>query len=287
MPDRPEVIDRIYGINSAPQPDWRNLVTEWIDTHCHLNEDAFTADLEATVQRAVDVGVSRMLVVGCTLASSRTAVELAARFEPLFAVVGIQPNYVHEAAAGDFTEIEQLARAPKVVAIGETGLDRYWDFAPFDLQRDYFVRHIELSRRAKLPFVVHCRDAEADVVQVLQQAAAAGSLSGVMHSFSADQATAQACWELGLYISFAGMVTFKRNEALRAAAKSVPADRILIETDAPYLMPSPLKNEKGPKRNEPAHVRYTANYLAELRGVTSEEFAATTTANARRLFGLP
>lgn len=262
-------------------------MAEWIDTHCHLNEDAFTADLAETVQRAVDAGVSRMLVVGCTLASSQAAVDLASRFDSLYAVVGIQPNYVHEAAPGDFAAIEALARAPKVVAIGETGLDRYWDFAPIELQREYFHRHIDLSRQTGLPFVVHCRDAEADVVQVLQAAAATGPLHGVMHSFSADLPTARTCWELGMYISFAGMVTFKRNDILRQAAKEVPSDRILVETDSPYLMPSPLKNDKGPKRNEPAHVRYTANYLAELRGVTADEFAATTTTNARRLFALP
>lgn len=262
-------------------------MTEWIDTHCHLNEDAFTADLDAVVQRAVDAGVVRMLVVGCTLPSSQAAVELAARFEPLYAVVGIQPNYVHEARPGDFAEIERLAESPKVVAIGETGLDRYWDFAPIDLQRDYFERHIELSRRRQLPFVVHCRDAEVDVVAVLQQAASRGPLSGVMHSFSGDLATAEICWNLGMHISFAGMVTFKRNAPLRDVAKVVPEDRILVETDSPYLMPSPLKNDKGPKRNEPANVRYTANHLAEVRGTTSEGFAARTTANARRLFRLP
>ncbi len=262
-------------------------MTEWIDTHCHLNEDAFAADLDAVVQRAVDAGVVRMLVVGCTLASSQAAVELAARFEPLYAVVGIQPNYVQEARPGDFAEIERLAESPKVVAIGETGLDRYWDFAPIELQRDYFERHIELSQRRQLPFVVHCRDAEADVADVLQQAASRGPLSGVMHSFSGDLATAEICWNLGMHISFAGMVTFKRNAPLREVAKVVPADRILVETDSPYLMPSPLKNDKGPKRNEPANVRYTANHVAEVRGATSEDFAALTTANARRLFRLP
>jgi TatD DNase family protein len=262
-------------------------VTEWIDTHCHLNEDAFPADLAETVQRAVDAGVTQMLVVGCTLDSSRMAVDLASRFAPLFAVVGIQPNYVHEAGPDDFAEIQQLAQSPKVVGIGETGLDRYWDFAPLDLQRDYFHRHITLSQESGLPFVVHCREAEADVRALLQERAAAGALSGVMHSFSGDRETAEVCWSLGLYVSFAGMVTFKRNEPLRQVALAVPADRILVETDAPYLLPSPLKNEKGPKRNEPANVRVTANHLATVRGVSSAEFAALTTANARRLFRLP
>ncbi|MBI1345014.1 YchF/TatD family DNA exonuclease [bacterium] len=259
-------------------------MTVWIDTHCHLNEEAFSPDLNEVVERAVAAGVRPMLVVGCTLASSRRAVELASQFPSLYAAVGIQPNYVAEAQPGDFVEIEELSRQPKVVAIGETGLDRYWDFAPIDLQREYFVRHIELSRARSLPFIVHCREAEADTVAVLREQAQQGPLQGVMHSFSGDLETARACWELGLYVSFAGMVTFKRNDSLRQVAKVVPADRILVETDSPYLLPSPVKNDKGPKRNEPAHVRYTANHLAEVRGVSQEEFAAQTTANARRLF---
>lgn len=261
-------------------------MAEWIDTHCHLNEDAFTADLSQTIQRAVDAGVTRMLVVGCTLQSSQAAVELASRFPALRAVVGIQPNYVHEAGPDDFSAITELAQHPQVVALGETGLDRYWDFAPLELQRDYFRRHLALSQEMKLPFVVHCRDAEADVVTLLQEAAAGGSLCGVMHSFAGDQATAEACLSLGLYLSFSGMVTFKRNAALREVARLTPVDRILVETDAPYLIPSPLKNDKGPKRNEPAHVRYTANLLAEVRGVAPDVFAEQTTANARRLFRL-
>jgi TatD DNase family protein len=208
-------------------------VIEWIDTHCHLNEDAFTPDVADVVKRAGDAGVVRMIVIGVTLESSRAAVELAARFPQVYAAVGIQPNYVQAAAATDFAEIEQLAGAPKVVAIGETGLDRYWDHSPIELQRDYFDRHMELARSRNLPFVVHCRDAEADIVAALQTAAAAGPLTGVMHSFTGDLATARSCWELGMHVSFAGMVTFKRNDALRAVAAAVPAERLLVETDAP------------------------------------------------------
>jgi TatD DNase family protein len=258
-------------------------VTEWIDTHCHLNEDAFTPDVADVVKRAVDNGVTRMIVIGCTLDSSRAAIELAARFPAVYAAVGIQPNYISSAAAGDFTEIEQLVTAAKVVAIGETGLDRYWDHSPIELQRDYFARHIELALARDLPFVVHCRDAEADVVAALQSAAATGPLRGVMHSFTGDLATAQACWELGLHISFAGMITFKRNDTLRQVAAAVPADRLLVETDAPYLAPPPHRG----KRNEPDYVRHTAECLAEVRGITPDELAALTTANARALFRLP
>jgi len=256
---------------------------EWIDTHCHLTEEAFAPDLDETVQRAVDAGVTRMIVVGIDLDTSRRGVELAQRFPSVYAVVGIQPNYVQTAGETDFAQIEELSHAPKVVGIGETGLDRYWDYAPIDRQVDYFERHIDLARRRNLPFVVHCRDAEADVLAVLRRAAATGPLRGVMHSFTGDLATAQECVALGMHLSFAGMLTFKRNDALRNVAKALPADRLLVETDAPYLAPAPYRG----KRNEPAHVRYTAGLLADLRGVSKDDMAAITTANTRALFRFP
>jgi TatD DNase family protein len=259
------------------------MIMDWVDTHCHLNEDAFTSDQADAVNRAVAAGVHQMLVVGITLESSRRAVELAQKFPAVYAVVGIQPNYVSAAAPGDLDEIAVLAREPKVVGIGETGLDRYWDHAPFELQREYFHRHIALAQQLQLPFVVHCRDAEPDVVAVLTEHAVAGPLHGVMHSFCGDQATADECLRLGMHLSFAGMVTFKRNEALRQVAKSVPDDRLLMETDAPYLAPAPHRG----KRNEPAYVRHTCDFLADVRGCDRNELARTTSANARRLFRLP
>uniref|UniRef100_A0A7C4QRC9 TatD family deoxyribonuclease n=1 Tax=Schlesneria paludicola TaxID=360056 RepID=A0A7C4QRC9_9PLAN len=256
---------------------------EWIDTHCHLNEDAFSPDLADVVQRAEQSGVTRMLVVGIDLASSRRAVELAERFPSVFAVVGIQPNYVQSAGANDLSAIEELSRSPRVVAIGETGLDRYWDFAPLDQQIAAFEQHIELARQRDLPLVVHCREAEADVLTVLRRAAGAAELAGVMHSFSGDLATATECVALGLHISFAGMLTFKRNDALRSVAAALPAERLLLETDAPYLAPAPYRG----KRNEPAYLPFTGACLAEVRKAPTETVAAVTTANARRLFRLP
>jgi TatD DNase family protein len=256
---------------------------EWIDTHCHLNEDAFSPDLADVVQRAEQSGVTRMLVVGIDLASSRRAVELAERFPSVFAVVGIQPNYVQSAGANDLSAIEELSRSPRVVAIGETGLDRYWDFAPLDQQISAFEQHIELARQRDLPLVVHCREAEADVLAVLRRAAGTAELAGVMHSFSGDLATATECVALGLHISFAGMLTFKRNDALRSVAAALPAERLLLETDAPYLAPAPYRG----KRNEPAYLPFTGACLAEVRKAPTETVAAVTTANARRLFRLP
>lgn len=254
-----------------------------VDTHCHLDEDSFKANRDETIQRAVDSGIVAMVTIGTTLASSRMAIELAANYDAVYAAVGIHPNYAATAAEGDWQEIEQLCTAPKVVAVGETGLDRYWDHTPIEIQQDYFDRHLTLSRSSGLPFIVHCRDAEADVVAQLQRASEAGPLNGVMHSFCGSAETARICLDLGLYLSFSGMLTFRRNEALRALVGDVPLDRLLVETDAPYLSPSPHRD----KRNEPANVRFTAECLATARGVISEELCRTTTANAIRLFKLP
>jgi TatD DNase family protein len=254
-----------------------------IDTHCHLDEEAFRPDRDEVIARAGETGLVRVITIGTTAASSRDAVAIAAAHPLVHAAVGIQPNYVSQAAPDDWAEIEELAAKPKVVAIGETGLDRYWDYAPFDLQTEYFARHLDLARRRNLPFVVHCREAEKDVVAQLTAAAAAGPLRGVMHSFAGDEQTALACVELGLYISFAGMVTFKKNDALRAVAAKIPLDRLLIETDAPYLAPAPFRG----KRNEPAYVRHTAELLATVRGMTPDEIGELTTKNARQLFPFP
>ena len=230
------------------------LEVELIDTHCHLDEGTFALDAADVIARALESGVSAIITVGTTADSSRLAVELAATYECVYAAVGIQPNYAAEAKPGDWETIEELATQPKVVAIGETGLDRYWDFAPIDVQAESFARHIELARNRDLPFIVHCRDAENDVVSQLRDAATEGSLRGVMHSFCGSSETAAECIELGLFLSFSGILTYKKNDALRELARDVPLDRILIETDAPYLAPAPKRG----KRNEPAFLEHTA-----------------------------
>jgi TatD DNase family protein len=251
-----------------------------IDTHLHLDEEAFRPDRDEVVGRAAAAGVDTLISIGITVATSRAAVALAQAYPSVYAAVAIQPNYVSQAAPGDWEIIQELATQPKVVAVGETGLDRYWDHAPFDLQVEFFDKHLELARRLDLPFIVHCREAEKDVVAQLRRAAADGPLRGVMHSFSGDAETALACVELGLFISFAGMLTFKKNDALRAVAAQIPLDRLLVETDAPYLAPTPFRG----KRNEPAYVRHTAEVLASVRNLSPEEIARVTTENARRLF---
>lgn len=199
----------------------------------------------------------------------------------LHAVVGVQPNDVDEALPGDWDEIVRLAREPGVVGLGETGLDRYWDKAPIELQQDYFDRHLRLSQETGLAFVIHMRECEEDVLTMLREARQRGPLRGVMHSFTGTSDGAAAAIELGLYVSFAGMVTFKKSDELREVAKSVPIDRLLVETDAPYLSPEPMRKIK---RNEPGHVAHTAQHLAEVRGEDFEALARQTTANAKALF---
>ncbi|MBM3980467.1 MAG: TatD family deoxyribonuclease [Planctomycetes bacterium] len=254
-----------------------------IDTHAHLFDERFVKDLSAVLARAAAAGVERVVCLGIDLESSRASVEIANAYPLVVAAVGIQPNHTAEAKPGDWDEVVKLAeREPRVVAIGETGLDRYWDRAPFALQEDYFARHIKLSRRLNKPFAIHCREAEADVVKALREHSAQGPLRAVMHSFSGDLATARECLEMGLYISFAGMVTYPTAQNLRDVAKDVPLDRLLVETDCPYLAPQPVRG----KRNEPAYVAHTAALLAQGKGVSAAEIEEHTSRNARALFGL-
>ena len=260
------------------------MPTTVIDTHAHLDDDRFAADLPAVLERAAAAGVTHTLTIGIDLSTSRAAVGLASRFPQLRAVVGIQPNHVAEAGPGDWDEIVRLAEtAANVVAVGESGLDRYWDRAPFPLQQDYFARHLALARRLDKPIVIHCREAEPDVLRMLRdEFASHGPIRGVMHSFTSEIAVALACVELGLHISFAGMVTYKNADALRLVPAAIPLDRLLVETDSPYLAPVPVRG----KRNEPAFVRHTAECVAKAMGVTTEVVCESTTRNARELFGL-
>ena len=259
----------------------------FLDTHAHLDAAEFDADRDDVILRARQAGIEGVICPGITADSSRAAVRLAETEEDVFAAVGIQPNYAAEAAAGDWERVVELVGHPRVVAVGETGLDRHWDFTPMEVQREFFGRHLRLAQEHGLPLVIHCREAEADLLPMLREAAARGPLAGVLHAFTSDWALAEACLELGLYVGFAGAVTYKNRkfESLRRAATLVPDDRLLLETDSPYLVPHPLRGRQ--KRNEPAQVVHTARCLAELRGWSLEELAAQTTANARRLFRLP
>lgn len=253
------------------------------DTHAHLDQSEFDDDRAAMIERAVQAGVEQIVAVGITADSSQACLDLVVRHsQTLLAAVGIQPNYCAQAAPGDWERVVRMAGGRGVVALGETGLDRHWDYSPFDLQQDFFDRHLRLSQERGLPFIVHTRESDADVLAMLVEARHRGPLAGVMHSFTGSAETAEECVKLGLYISFAGMVTFKNAAELRTVARSVPAGRILIETDSPYLSPHPLRG----RRNEPAHLVHTAECLARERGVPVDEFIRQTDENARRLFGI-
>ena len=253
---------------------------ELFDTHAHLAADKFKGDPAGVISRASAARVLSILSVGVDAATSRQCAELAAIWPGVSASVGIHPCHTLEAAPGDWDEVVKLAQRPEVVAIGETGLDLYWKEAPLPLQQDYFDRHIGLSQQTGLPLVIHQRETTAEILAMLQAAARRGPLRGIMHSFTGTGEEAQSFLALGLHISFAGMVTFKKSDDLRAAAATIPSDRILIETDSPYLSPEPLR---GKHPNEPARVVHTAHCLAQVRGVSLEEFARQTTANAKRL----
>jgi TatD DNase family protein len=258
-----------------------DLPPELIDTHAHLDDEQFRADLPAVLERAAAAGVCRIVTIATTATDSRACVELAKRYSALGATVGLQPNNLAQAAPGDWDKVVELVSSPGVVAVGETGLDRHWDYTPFGQQEDYFARHLELARRHTLPVVIHCREAEADVVRMLRQHFDKhGPVRGVMHSFTGDAKTAADCLAMGLYISFAGMLTYKNAQALRDVAKTVPLDRLLVETDSPYLAPVPLRG----KRNEPANVVHTAACLAATLGQDPAVVAGHCTRNARALF---
>ena len=259
---------------------------KYVDTHAHLDIEEFGDDLPAVIARAKESSVIAMICPGITADSSQAAVRLAVENREIFAAVGIQPNYSGEAAVTDWDRIAALAEKPQAVGVGETGLDRHWEFTPLNVQQDYFDRHLRLAQDRGLPIIIHCREAEDDLLPMLREAVDRTPISGVLHAFSGDQSFAAECLELGLCVSFAGPVTYtnKKFETLRTAAQSIPDDRLLIETDSPYLVPHPLRGKQ--KRNEPANLVHTARCLAELRNCPIEELAALTTTNARRLFGL-
>jgi len=252
-----------------------------IDTHAHLDDDVFGHDLGPLLERAHRGGVRSILVPGTTASSSALAVSLARQWPQLYAAVGIQPNYGRESTTEDWQHIVALARSSEVRAVGETGLDAHWNYTPMHIQRDLLDKHMRLSQELDLPLIVHMRDCSAETVTLLRAARERGPLRGVMHSFTGDVATARQCLELGFFISFSGIITFKKSHLLREVAQQLPAERILVETDSPYLAPHP---HRGHRPNEPAMLIHTAQCLADTRGVRWEELAAQTTANARRLF---
>ena len=252
-----------------------------IDTHAHLDNGRFADDLPEVIEAAKAAGVGHILTIGCDLASSKASVELAATYDEVYAAIGIHPHAAREATDEAIAELKALARQDKVVAIGEMGLDYYRDHCPHDIQQTAFRRQIALARELDLPIIVHDREAHQDVLDILKEEQA-HRVGGVLHCFSGDLAMAQACIELGFYISFPGTLTYPANQALRDVAEAISTDHLLLETDCPYLAPHPRRG----KRNEPALVRYTAEELARIKGLSLEDVARTTNLNAFRLFGI-
>jgi len=256
----------------------------YFDTHCHLDNQQLSSVVGDVVDRAMLAGVSKMTAIGTDVPTSRRCVEIAQQFAQVYAAVGIHPTVCHEFAAEDvWSWIVELTDDASVVAIGETGLDLHWDASTFDVQKQWFQRHIDLSFEKELPLVIHMRDCESEIVEMLEQSAIDGRINGIMHSFTGSIESAERCLALGMYISFAGMVTFKKSADLRFVAAAIPEDRLLIETDAPYLSPHPLRSKRP---NEPSYLVHTAACLADVRNVSPEAFGKLTTENAMRVFGI-
>ncbi len=251
-----------------------------IDSHCHLDYPELSERLGEVLARAARADVAAMLTIGTELGRFETVHEIAATHANIWCSVGVHP---HEAAAenpGDTTRLLDYAKRPKVVGIGESGLDYYYDKSPRDRQKINFQRHIEAAIETGLPLIVHARDADDDMADMLAAGARAGRLTGVLHCFSSTRALAEKAIELGFYISLSGILTFKGADDLRETARALPMDRLLVETDAPYLAPMPHRG----KKNEPAFVAHTAAKLAELKAVSPDALARATTDNFFRLF---
>jgi TatD DNase family protein len=259
-----------------------------IDTHCHLDFDEFDPDREAVLARALAVEVEVVLNPSTTLEESTGVVALAKAYTPVFAAVGVHPNHSLGWGAESASELRRLAGERKVVAIGEIGLDYYWDKAPRDLQEKVLREQLDLASEMDLPVIIHNREASDDVLAILlewqagllRSGAPLAARPGVLHSFSGDLAMAEKAAAANYFIGFTGPVTFKNAAETQHIATAVPLDRILVETDSPFLTPHPHRGQ----RNEPSHVRLVAEEIAALRGISIDEVADATTANARRLF---
>ncbi|MBW3098371.1 TatD family hydrolase [Pseudohoeflea sp. DP4N28-3] len=251
-----------------------------IDSHCHLDFEDFAAEREAILARAAEAGLARMITISTRVRKFAQIKALSEAHEPVFCSVGTHPHNAAEEADVTTAEIVALAAYDKCVAIGEAGLDYHYDHAPRDVQAEVFRRNIAASRQTGLPLVIHARDADDDMIAILQAETEQGAFPFVLHCFSSGQALADAGVALGGYVSFSGIVAFKKSEELRAIARSVPRDRLLVETDAPYLAPPPFRG----KRNEPAYVAHTARILGEALDLDEASIRDLTTANAYRLF---
>jgi len=251
-----------------------------IDSHCHLDFADFTSERDAVVERARTAGVGRMITISTRIDQFPVISALAEAYPDVYCTVGAHPEHANEGEEATADRLIELALHPKCVGIGETGLDYHYDQVPRDIAERVFRTHIAAARQTGLPLVVHSRDADADMAAILRDEMGKGPFKGVLHCFTSSPRLAETALSLGLYISFSGVLTFKKADELREIARAVPIDRVLVETDAPFLAPVPYRG----KRNEPAFVAATAKVLAELKGAPLAKIAAQTSANALRLF---
>jgi TatD DNase family protein len=251
-----------------------------VDSHCHLDSERFDADRGAVVERALEAGVATMVAIGTGDGPPvfDAGIRLAERFSCVLATVGVHPHDASKADPAAYRNLAEMLKHPKVIALGEIGLDYHYDNSPRDVQRAVFVEQMAVAREAGKPIVIHTREAWEDTLSLLERHWKPTGLAGIMHCFSGGPAEAERCLALGFYLSFGGVVTFPKALALQEAARLIPAERMLVETDAPYLAPVPRRGQ----RNEPAFVVETARKLAEIRGAALEEIAGATTANFRR-----
>lgn len=251
-----------------------------VDSHCHLDFAEFEPERDEVVQRALDAGIKRMVTISTRVRQFGTIRAIAENYPSVFCSVGTHPNNAHEELDITADDLVRLAKHPKVVAIGEAGLDYHYDYAPPQAQHQGFLAHIEAARRTQLPLVIHARSADEDMAVILAEETAKGAFPFILHCFSSGQALAEKGIELGGYISFSGILTFKNSPEIREIATIVPRDRLLVETDAPFLAPLPHRG----KRNEPSFVQHTAAMLADTIGVSRDEIARITSDNVFRLF---
>lgn len=249
-----------------------------IDTHTHLNDEKFDEDRTEVINRAKESGVEYIINIGYNKETILSTMELIEKYDFIFGAIGWHPNDAHEMKDEDLQWIEALSKHPKILAIGEIGLDYYWDFAPKDVQQRVFREQIRMAKRLKLPIIIHDRDAHQDILAILKEEGVE-EIGGIMHSFSGSLEMANECMKLGFYISFSGPITFKNAKKPKEIAVNIPLDRILVETDSPYLTPEPYRG----KRNESAYVKHVAEKIAELRGIELEEVEKLTSQNARKI----
>jgi TatD DNase family protein len=251
-----------------------------VDSHCHLDFPDFAAEIDAIVARAEAAGLAKIVTISTRVRRHGEVLALAERFDNVFCSVGTHPHYAHEELDVTTRDLAERARHPKVVGIGEVGLDYHYQNSPREAQERSLRTHIAAARATGLPLIIHCRDADADMARILSDEMRQGAFPAVLHCFTGGRDLARTGVALGCYVSFSGILTFKKSDALRAIAAELPADRILVETDAPYLAPQPWRG----KRNEPAYVVETARVLAQCRGVDADAIARQTTDNFFRLF---